>query len=47
MSHFSLEEVKQEPELSVNVQGNGKSMEHESEEYLHYNVSDFFLLLFL
>lgn len=42
MSHVSLHDIKQEPEFAISHQGNGKNMEHESEEYLHYNVSNFY-----
>uniref|UniRef100_A0A336MAB5 CSON013269 protein n=1 Tax=Culicoides sonorensis TaxID=179676 RepID=A0A336MAB5_CULSO len=40
MNIASLDEVKKEPELQVNHLENGKKMEHESEEYLHYNTFD-------
>lgn len=47
MSNVPLDEIKLEPEFAINHQGNGKTMEQESEEYLHYNVSNFFIALLL
>ncbi|XP_063698413.1 uncharacterized protein LOC134829314 [Culicoides brevitarsis] len=40
MNNVPLNDIKLEPEFIISHQGNGKNMEHESEEYLHYNTFD-------